>query len=322
METLTEMSDLNLLASFNDLTIDERENLVAQLLHIGEMDRRKAFLDYPSLKALLVQENGMEDWVAERKIRAARLLRKFPEIQGLLESGKLNISLLEIAQGCAHREKLSDPECLELFRTVSGLSCRAARREIASLYPASEAELPRDQVRPLTEELSELRCVAKNEDLDTLEEIRGLLAHSHPELGMGELIGIIASDYRKRHHPEEAAKRALARKQKKQKPSVVVETPAAAQPENTERRTPDRSLTHELTWQQGYQCGYIDPHTQRRCTSAYALERDHIQAWADGGETELHNLRWLCRNHHGRVSFLRFGESSKYLRASPPLKDT
>ena len=125
--------------------------------------------------------------MAERYIRAARLLSRFPELRSKLALGSLNLSLLEYALGAAHREKLSDPELWDLLEAISGKSCRAARREIAIRYPHS-TELPRDRVRPLTEDLSELRCVAKNSTLETLEEIRGFLAHSHPNLLMGDLL--------------------------------------------------------------------------------------------------------------------------------------
>jgi hypothetical protein len=79
----------------------------------------------------------MEDSTALRRIRAARLMRKFPEIQGGLESGKLNLSLLELASAVASREALSDFDFQELLKSISGLSCRRAKREIATRYPTS-----------------------------------------------------------------------------------------------------------------------------------------------------------------------------------------
>src|SRR3954454_22110609 len=111
--TLTNLSDADLIAHFQNLIVDEREKLVLQLEHIAELDRRKLFFHYSSLRAYLVEEHGMEEWNAERKIRAARMLRRLPEVKEKLESGNLNLSLLEIAQGCAHREKLSTPEQLD-----------------------------------------------------------------------------------------------------------------------------------------------------------------------------------------------------------------
>jgi hypothetical protein len=59
------------------------------------------------------------------------------------------ISLLEIAQGVAVREKLSDSDFSEVLRTIAGKNCKKARWEIAAMYPQS-VETPYDQVRPLT----------------------------------------------------------------------------------------------------------------------------------------------------------------------------
>jgi 5-methylcytosine-specific restriction endonuclease McrA len=308
--TLSLLSDAELIANFQDLIIEEREKLVLQLEHLIELDRRKLFLHYPSLRSYLVEEHGMEEWQAERRIRAARLLKRFPELKFKLESGKLNLTLLEIGMGCAHREGLSDPELMEILEAISGMSCRAARREIASRFPES-LELPRDRIRPLNAEYSEVTFVASQGLLDKLEEIRGLLAHSHPNMRMGELIDVIATEYRTRNHPEEKARRAQEREVKKKR-SEVVETPAPARVEarkerQKEQRTASQAMVHELVRDEGYLCTYVDPISGKRCMSRYGLEVDHVHAWSKGGKTEPINLRFLCKNHHRRVSFLEFG---------------
>ena len=312
--SLKTLSDSDLLASFKDLVVDERLALVSQLDHLLEMDRRKLYLGYSSLWACLVHEHGLEDSAAERKIRAARLLGRFPVIRSGLESGKLNLSLLELAMGCASREKFEDSEYLDLIEAISGLSVQAARRKIASRYPS--VEIPHDRIRPLTEELSEVRFVANQELLDQLEEIRGLLAHAHPKLSLAKLIGILAAEYRERHHPEAKARRAQERAERRaESPSATKVPEPSESPSSTkvpEARFASQPLRHELTLKDGYVCSYIDPMTGRRCTSMFALEIDHRQAWANGGKTELRNLRYLCRGHHARVSYLEFGGSARY----------
>ncbi|MCM2278904.1 MAG: HNH endonuclease [Oligoflexia bacterium] len=192
----------------------------------------------------------------------------------------------------------------------------------------------------MTETLSEVRFAATEELLEKLEDVRGLLAHSHPGLSMGELIDVLATEYRERHHPEEKARRAKARLEVRTKAKLeegrksaeetqaMLEKHAAEQqvgkqstetlktptaPEVLDRRAPPKPLQHELIWKQGYQCAYIDPSTQKRCQSKHALQVDHQVPWSLGGKTILDNVRLLCPGHHQRVSFLQFGESSKYL---------
>ena len=330
---LTELSDVELVTRFQDLVIEEQEKLASQLLHLAELDRRKLFFHYASLRAYLVAEHGLEEWVAERRIRAARMLKRFPSLHGKIETGQINLTLLEIAQSCAHREKLSDPELSEILEAICGMSCRAARREIACRYPQSSEEMPYDRIRPLTAELSEVRFVASEKLLEKLEEIRGLLAHSHPKLSFGELIDHLASDYRERHHPEEKARRAKERAERKEageknekkqeNATEIVKTPTAELLDlktqesvsvSSEKRTFSNSVKHQLTIQEGYQCRYVDPVTNQRCQSSFGLESDHVQAWALGGKSELANARYLCAHHHRRISFLQFGDCSKYFK--------
>jgi 5-methylcytosine-specific restriction endonuclease McrA len=314
----------------SDTVIEEREQLVGQLLHLGELDRRKLFFHYASLRAYLVAEHGMEEWVAERRIRAARLVRRFPQLVRGLESGKLNLSLLELAQGCAHREGLDDEEFLQLVDAISGQSCQRARREMAARYPQT-SELPRDRVRPLTETHSEIRFVAPHELLDQLEEIRGLLAHSHPGITMAELVSVLAREYRERHHPEARARRAWERAERKKEaafsPSDPVDSPTSTRVEpeagarvgRTESREPRAfpdSIIYELIRLHGFRCSYLDPRTHKRCGSERGIEADHVIPWAYGGKTELSNARLMCRQHHSRVSFLVFGERRKWVPRS------
>ena len=311
---LTQLSDSELITGFQDTVINERELLVVQLQYLAELERRKLFFHCSSLWAYLVEELGMEGSTAERKIRNARMITRFPELIPLLESGKLNPTLLDLALGCAHREKLSDPELLELLADISGLSTRAAKREVASRYPL-RTELPKDKVRPLTAEFSEVSFVASEVLLEKLEEIRGLLAQSSTQhLKLADLIDVLATEFIQRHSPVEKAKRAEEREAKK-KQSEGEKSPSAPKvPFQSDQRTPHSALIHELTRKNGYQCSYLDPVTKVRCHSQYALQMDHVVPWSKGGRTELANMRFLCRNHHNRVSFLEFGDSKKYMR--------
>jgi 5-methylcytosine-specific restriction endonuclease McrA len=254
----------------------------------------------------------MESWEAEKKIRASRILIKFPEILKDIESGKLNLTLIELARGCAAREKLSDTELKKVLEAINGMSCRGAAREIASLYPQSFVT-PFDRITPITAELSEVRFVTHNGLLDLLEEIKGLLAHSHQKLNMQDLIHILAAEFRERHHPAEKAKRAQAREAKKvQAQEAEPSAQRGVEKQAMQSRTPNMALVHQLTMQTEYKCSYIDETTQKSCGATFGLEIDHVKPWSHGGKTELNNLRYLCRAHHQRVSFLKFGEPKKF----------
>ncbi len=302
--SLKNLSDSELVASFKDAVIDEQLSIASQIEHIAELDRRKLFYQYSSLRAFLVHEFNLEEGAAERKIRAARMLIKYPVILPGLRVGKLNLSLLELVMGCAHRETLGGAEISELLIAVSGLTANAARRKIASLYPRGLDDIPRDRVKPLTEDLSEVSFVASQELLDQLDEIKGLLAHSHPGIKMSGVIKILADEYRERHHPEAKAQRST-------KP---VDSPTSTW---VSGRVPSQSMIRALIRRDGYKCSYVDPKSGKNCDSKFALQIDHRIPWASGGKTELSNLRFLCRGHHSRISFLQFGENAQYFVRPP-----
>jgi len=360
--TLEDLSDQELVANFGDLVADERENLVRQLEVLIEMDRRKLTYEYPSLWAFLINEKGVDEATAERRIRAARLMKKFPELKAMLESGKMNLSLVEIALSCAHREELSDPELLEVLKAISGMSCRKAKRELAERYPES-VEIPRDRVRPFHSGFSEVTFYADEELMGKLEEIRGLLATSHSGtrgIQMRDLIKVLADQFYERNHPEPKARRAEERaKEREGKMKTREESPSAPRVgvgaetvasneivqtgiQNLEQdlvngvtqnlvqgvaqeiaydldhdievptRTHSQPIVHAMVLKNGYCCSYIDPVTGRKCQSTYNLQKDHIQSWFSGGKTSLSNARFACAHHHRRISYLEFGDLSKF----------
>ncbi len=360
---LAALSDSDLVGQFRDLSVEETQNLTQQLEHIAELDRRRYFLHYPSLWSYLINEHGMEESTAGRKIKAARMLRRFPEIKPKLASGALNPTLLEMAQGYAHREKLSDPEFFEVLTSISGLTCKAAARELASQFPHS-TEIPRDRIRPFSAELSQVTFVAPNSLIEKLDEIKDFLAHSHPGITFAALIDLMADEYVDRHSPERQAKRAQAKKeQKRAKARGQVRDKEKAeknQPENSpkasehapkesenpqapsaqktgevvgsqsaptvhvsfcsglggqdQKRTLSQTMLHELINTKGYRCSFVDPVTKQRCASQRGLEIHHIRPYSHGGPTSIENCALTCIQHHQRISFLQFGDRSKYFK--------
>ena len=319
------MTDPQLISLLGNSAIEEREHLVLQLEIIQELDRRHLFFHYSSLWAFLVEEIGFEESASERKIRAARAMKKFPELKELILSGQVNLSLLEIALGCSHQQKLSHVETSELIRSIAGMSCRKAKREIAERYPES-AEVPRDRMRPIHDGYTEITFYADADLMSLLEEVQGLLAHSKPGMPMREVVSILAENYYDRHHPVPRAQRALERQEKKEelekeallKRAAPLEQTAPSAPKveasNTrtqvevQTRAHSQGITHALVRRDGYICSYQDRDTGQSCQSSHDLEKHHVQSWSSGGATSLDNAIWLCRHHHQRITFLEFGE--------------
>jgi 5-methylcytosine-specific restriction endonuclease McrA len=65
------------------------------------------------------------------------------------------------------------------------------------------------------------------------------------------------------------------------------------------------ALKHEVIRRAGGRCEYT--FQDRRCSSRYQLEMDHIIPKAKGGSDETENLRCLCRNHNQMMAEREFG---------------
>ena len=102
------MSDLNpsklkdheLNIKIKNLTHEERKLTQTILDHIAEVDRRKLYLKlaFPSLFEYLTKEIGYSAGAAQRRIDAARLIQKFPEVGQKIENGSLNLAQISKTQ--------------------------------------------------------------------------------------------------------------------------------------------------------------------------------------------------------------------------------
>ena len=259
---LSRLSDQELVARLRDSLISEREHLLEQLFHLAEMDERKLYFHCSSLWQFLTQELGMEESQAYRRITAARMLRRFPKLAVCLRSGKLNLTLVSLAEEFFRREKTPDSEQWECLEALFGKSCRSAERELLACS-RMKFRIPRERERPVSEALTELNFVADGELLAHLEKIRGLLAHTHPKITLSELVSLLAQDYLNRHDPEAKAMRSQANRAGKREPEPDVkkspsephetlsaqkvdsEQPGKRSPSESTRKAP-RSLVHQL----------------------------------------------------------------------------
>ncbi|MBW2548587.1 MAG: hypothetical protein JRE82_15445 [Deltaproteobacteria bacterium] len=83
-----------LLGDFAALVSKDRSCTADLLVYIGEIDRRKLYLEhaYPSMFAFCTKRFRMSEAVAARRIRAGRTTCRFPCILGMVRRGELHLS--------------------------------------------------------------------------------------------------------------------------------------------------------------------------------------------------------------------------------------
>lgn len=100
MSALQSLNDTELTDKIKSLAREERELTRNIIEHIAEIDRRKTFLvmAYSSLFEYLTNEIGYSEGAAQRRIDAARLLQRVPEVAEKIEVGTLNLAQISKLQ--------------------------------------------------------------------------------------------------------------------------------------------------------------------------------------------------------------------------------
>jgi len=96
--SLTHLGDANLLYQLAALVNRDRANTATLLAHIAEVDDRGLYrpAGYPSMFAYCVGELRFSEDAAYKRIRAARVGRKFPELFKALADGRLHLTALSL----------------------------------------------------------------------------------------------------------------------------------------------------------------------------------------------------------------------------------
>jgi hypothetical protein len=91
---LAHLADAELLRDLRALLAQERLTSAAVVAHIAEVDSRRLYLPagFPSMFAFCVEELGLSEDAALKRIQAARTARRFPTVFGALARGRLHLS--------------------------------------------------------------------------------------------------------------------------------------------------------------------------------------------------------------------------------------
>ncbi len=116
--------------------------------HIGEVDNRRLFVPaaHPSMFSYCVNVLHFSEQAAYKRIRVARMARKFPAIYDALAEGRVHLSGLFLLKAFMTRRNVD-----ELLAAVTHKSCREIEKLLAERYPRADVAtrvraLPRARV--------------------------------------------------------------------------------------------------------------------------------------------------------------------------------
>jgi hypothetical protein len=141
--TLSGLSDRELLSRVKDLVSRERAVTLEVLLHLIEVERRRLHLGlgYPSMFEYCMQHLGYSGSAAARRIRAARCVRHYPEVYGLLEKNEVTLITISLVAPILDESNVKD-----LIAKIRGKSQREVEAIVATYRPPVSM---RDRAKPV-----------------------------------------------------------------------------------------------------------------------------------------------------------------------------
>jgi hypothetical protein len=320
---------------------------------LKEIERRRLFSahKYTSLFEMAIKHFGYSEDEAGIRISAMRLLKELPEIEKPLERGELSLTHLALARTHFNSEdktndiKLTRKEKLDVLNKMENTSTRETKSLLLSLSSAP-IKLPVDRIKLVSPEKVHVSFTANKEVEDQIRHLKGLLAHSNPQMPLGELFERLCELGIKEFSPRLELKREKSetpkspganrvKVPKELKPVVKsrlvvdlykeeissnqslgettkVDRTSDQPPMALSNETPNHDLNGERPKKPNQSAIHREVwrRDKGRCTncgSNFAIEKDHRKPRALGGDSTLKNLRLLCRSCNQRAAIEEFG---------------
>ena len=297
------------------------------LIHLGEIDERKLYLDcaFPSMFAFCVGELGLSEDASYIRILVARAARRLPAIVEALRSGQVHLAGLRLLV-----PHLSSDNHGEVLARASGKSKREIEELVARLSPppsvpatirklpetvgrvpatpqtlatAAPATLPvavprgdrRSVIAPLSEEAFKIQFTANRGFRDKLRRAQDVLRHRVPD---GDLAAILERALDLLIAQTEKERFAVGRK-------ALHPHPATADGDASSRHIPD-AIKRAVFERDGGRCTFTGE-GGRRCAETGAIEFDHVDGFARTRRHAVDQIRLLCRAHNQHAALRIYG---------------
>jgi len=241
------LSASDLLSATRELVQQSRGVEAELLVHLGEIDERKLYLDraFSSMFAFCVGELGFSEDAACNRINVARAARRLPVILEAVRSGQVHLAGLR----------------LRAPHLTTDNQCKVSSPALAFAPPPAPAprrDESRAVIAPLSEETFKFQFTASRECRDKFRQAQDLLRHRIPD-------GDLATIFEKALDLliEEVKKERFATGRKARQVPIG-ETDAASS-----RHIPD-AIKREVFERDGGRCTFADERG-RRCAETGAL---------------------------------------------------
>lgn len=250
-------------------------------------------LGYTSLFIYVVERLKMSEAQAYALCAVTRTCEDYPVLRSALHSGQLSIHRASRLVSALDHENAEE---LVAFATTH--SARETEQFIAKHRPRAAKA---DRIKPLTDELFELRASISHGCLQKLKRAQDLAASRQSDASYAAVLEAALDAYLFKNDPVAKAQRARTK-------TTRSELAPKPKPKFCARktRTPlSAAQKHTVSLRDQGQCTYTDE-LGRRCSERRWLHVHHRQHVCKGGGNEPDNLTTLCAAHHDLVHQLSF----------------
>ena len=324
IDSLTHLSDAQLIAHVHTLANDERRATVALIASLVEFDARRLFLreGRSSLFTYCTQVLHLSEHAAYGRIEAARTARRFPILLDLLAKGAVTLTAVGLLA-----PHLTDENHQELLASARHKTKRDVELLVATIrpkpaVPAKVRKLPQVQA-PVTPalEASKLDLLstpmvanAVSEPVSPSTPERpsppSVVAPLAPERYKLQ-VTLSADTYQTLRRAQDLLRHSvpdgdlaaivdralkLLVKELEQTKFSATERPRKTSLTHKRSRYIPADVRREVWKRDEGQCAFVG--TQGRCTERGFLEFHHVLPYADGGQCVTENLELRCRAHN------------------------
>jgi len=338
---LKKLSEPELRAETKKRADAEKHEMALLIEHLIEVSRRGLYLKwgYGSLFQYVVDELKYEPGAASYRIAAVKASQSIPNLPSKIESGEISLKAIQKVESFAFHEgryrgkKLTHTEKKEIYSQISNLTSKHVESKLADIATSPKYTAPVKEVeRVVKGQCKRIEFTETEEDSEFIQMAKEVLSHTCPGISTAEVYKFAVRELVRKRHPRLKAERAKKREEKnaskatkEQASGTKMETQKmdrgtdSTQPVAHLLRSTFTKRTRYIPAKESHKlwldydgkgCAYIDKATGKRCGSKHKLQKDHIHAFAYGGENKRRNLQLFCANHNLYKAQLEFGHTN------------
>jgi hypothetical protein len=290
-EALSHLSDRDLLAAVSRLATGERDATVSLIAHLAELHARRLHQQagFSSLYTYCIDVVGLSESEAYDRVKAAKLVRRYPALLTLLAAGQINLTTVRLVA-----PHLTAANHEELLIAACGKRKRELQELLAERFP--QADVPFSIVHSLSPGRYRVTFTASASTCEKLQLAQDLLRHVIPSGDPAQIF--------------ERALDVLLETLLKEK-YAATDRPRASRGQMDDSRNIPAEIRRAVHLRDRGRCRYVGP-DGHRCGERAFLEFHHVRPYAVGGPCTVDNIELRCRAHNVYESDTFYGPARQY----------